>query len=122
MENTDLGKKLKEAMNKSGLRRKEIAKRAEIPEVNLYKLVKAKDIKLKTLMKLAKALDVPIQYFIETGDDKVAEELRQPIETLKLRNRVLDEQIRGIDQQIGVFIEILKNTEEDSKSPSQMFT
>lgn len=122
MQNNDLGQKLKEAMDNSGFSRKVIADRAGLKESNLYKLMKGNDIKLKTLLKLVKVLDIQIQDFIETQDDKLVEELRQTIANLELKNRVLDEQIRSIDQQVGVFIEILKNIEEDSKSPSPMYT
>ena len=104
MESIHLGKKLKQAMDKSGLTRKEIAEKASVPEPNIYKIFKSKDIKVITLLKLVHALDVPLQYFLEVKESQLVEELRQKLEHERLQTKLLKEYVRFYDQQFGMLL------------------
>jgi transcriptional regulator with XRE-family HTH domain len=122
MESIDMGQKLKQAIKKSALSRKEIAHKANISEPNLYRLFRAQDIKVKTLMKLAEVLDVPLQLFLEFKESQVVEELRQQLEHERLHTKLLEEYVRFFDQQFGMLIGILKSVEKTSEGASEFLT
>ena len=122
MESVHFGKKLKQAMDKSGLSRKEIARKAAVPEASIYKMFKSKDIKVKTLLKIAKVLDVPLQYFFEVKDSELVEELRQQLEHERLQTKLLEEYVRFFDQQFGMLIGLMKSFEKTSEGASEFLT
>ncbi len=122
MELIHFGKKLKQAMDKSGLTRKEIAEKASVPEPNFYKMFKSKDIKVIALLKLANALDVPLQYFFEIKESQLVEELKKQLEHEKTKSKLLEEHIRFYDQQFGMLIGLLKALEKTDESKTELYT
>jgi transcriptional regulator with XRE-family HTH domain len=114
MQPTHLGEKLKQAMNRSSLSRKEIANKAGISEAGLYKLIRAKDIKAGTLMKLVDVLDLTWESFFNSKIDSKLEEIKQSIIRIMAENESLRARNKILEQQQDIVEEYLKALEQRS--------
>ena len=116
MEAIFIGQKLRETMDKSGLSRKEIARKAGISEVGLYKLIKARDIKLSTLIKLSNVLDVSIKEFLDIKDFEGKKELTQQLEKEKKRVMMSVGTMRNLADANQQLLDLITIIEENTQS------
>jgi transcriptional regulator with XRE-family HTH domain len=116
LEATFIGQKLREAMDKSGLSRKEIARKAGISEPGLYKIIKAKDIKVNTLIKLSNVLDVSIKEFLDIKDFEGKKELTQQLEKEKRRFMMSMGTVRNLADANQQLLELITIIEENTQS------
>jgi transcriptional regulator with XRE-family HTH domain len=115
MKSTSIGQKLKEAMNRSGLSRKEIARKAGISEIGLYKIFNAKDIKVNTLIKLSNVLDVSIKEFLDINDFEGKKELTRQLEDEKTRIFNIMKYIRNLENAHDRLFDLITIIEENTQ-------
>lgn len=96
------GKKLKEAMRKSGYTQEELSQKTNINRSLISQWINGKKPALSSVKKVAKTLNVPINYFLEENKDEVKtiKDILSILLQMDKRNKTIEEKIKNIETDI----------------------